>query len=104
MLSTQTSRTLTLDNGVEFADHKRIEEKSSTKIYFADPYASWQRGSNENANGRLRRWIPRSVDLSKLTPQKLRRIIERMNKQPRKCLEWKTPYEVHHNVSVAVIV
>lgn len=104
MLKAQPARTLTLDNGVEFADHKRIEEKSSTKVYFADPYASWQRGSNENANGRLRRWIHRSVDLSKLTSQKLRRIVERMNNQPRKCLGWKTPYEVHNNVSVAVIV
>lgn len=96
--------TLSLDNGVGFTDHKRIEEKGSTKIYFADPYASWQRGSNEDANSRLRRWIPRSVDLSKLTPQRLLRIIEGLNKQPRKCLEWKAPYEVHHNVSVAVIV
>lgn len=104
MLKNQPGRTLTLDNGVEFADHRRIEEKGSTKIYFADPYASWQRGSNENANGRLRRWVPRSTDLSKLTPQKLRRITERMNNQPRKCLEWRTPYEVHHNVRVAVIL
>lgn len=93
-----------LHNGVEFADHERIEKKSSTKVYFTDPYASWQRGSNENANGRLRRWIPRSSDLSTLTPQKLRRIIERMIRQPRKCLGWRTPYDLHYNVSVAVIV
>jgi len=104
MLKTQAGRTLTLDNGVEFADHKRIEKQSSTKVYFADPYASWQRGSSENADGRLRRWIPRPVDLSKLTLQKLRRIIEKMNNQPRKSLDWKTPYEVHHNLCVAVIV
>lgn len=104
MLKAQPGRTLTLDNGVEFADHKRIEKEASTKIYFADPYASWQRGSNENSNGRLRRWIPRSIDLSAFTSQKIRRIIERMNNQPRKCLGWKTPYEVHHNASVSVIV
>jgi len=90
--------------GVEFTDHKHIETRRSTRVYFADPYASWQRGSNENANDRLRRWIPRSVDLSKLTSQKLIRIIERMNNQPRTYLGWKTPYEVHNNVSVAVIV
>lgn len=104
MLANQPGRTLTLDNGVEFSDHQRIEAKTSTKIYFADPYASWQRGSNENTNGRLRRWIPRSTDLSVFGPQKIRRTVERMNNQPRKCLGWKTPYEVHHNVSVAVIV
>jgi transposase, IS30 family len=72
MLKAQTGRTLTLDNGVESADHKRIEE----------PYASWQRGSNENANGRLRHWIPRSADLRNLAAQKLLRIVERINEQP----------------------
>lgn len=104
MLGNQPRETLTLDNGVEFADHLRIEEQASTQIFFADPYASWQRGSNENTNGRVRRWVPRSTDISLLTSQKLRRIVERMNHQPRKCLGWKTPFEVHHNVSVAVIV
>jgi len=103
-LKAQRGQTLTLDNDVEFADHKRIEEKTSSKVYFADPYASWQLASDENSNGRLRRWIARSTDISAFTSQKLRRIIERMNNQPRKCLGWKTPYEVHHHVSVAVIV
>ena len=104
MLRDQPAYTLTVDNGVEFADHAGIETRAKTDVYFADPYASWQRGSNENANGRLRRFIPRSTDLSKLSSQKLRRIIERLNKQPRKCLGWRSPYEVYNNVSVALIV
>jgi len=104
MLRNQPKETLTLDNGVEFADHERIEKKAEATIFFADPYASWQRGSNENANGRLRRFVPRSMDLSQLSSQKLRRIVQKMNHQPRKCLGWKTPHEVYHNVSVAVIV
>ncbi len=104
MLRGQPAHTLTVDNGVEFADHAGIETRAKTDVYFADPYASWQRGSNENANGRLRRFIPRSTDLSKLSSQKLRRIIERLNKQPRKCLGWRSPYEVYNNVSVALIL
>ncbi len=104
MLRGQPAHTLTLDNGVEFASHQAIEKRSGATVYFADTYASWQRGSNENANGRLRRFIPRTTDLSKLSSQKLRRLVERLNMQPRKCLGWKTPYEVHFGVSVALIM
>lgn len=104
MLKRQPAYTLTLDNGVEFSDHKIIEKRARIKVYFADAYASWQRGSNENANGRLRRFIPRSTDLSQLSAQKLRRIVEQMNHQPRKCLGWLSPYEVYNSVSVALIV
>lgn len=104
MLKDQPRHTLTLDNGVEFADHKLIEDRTATEVYFADPYASWQRGSNENANGRLRRFIPRSTDLAKYSSQKLRRIVERLNHQPRKCLGWRSSYEVYYGVSVALMM
>ena len=104
MLRGHPAHTLTLDNGMEFSDHKRIECRAGVTVYFADPYASWQRGSNENTNGRLRRFIPRSTDLTKLSAQKLRRVIELMNNQPRKCLGWRTPHEVYNQVSVALIV
>lgn len=104
MLRNHPAHTLTLDNGVEFASHKDIEKRTGATVYFADAYASWQRGTNENTNGRLRRFIPRSTDLSKLSPQALRRIVEKLNMQPRKCLGWKTPYEVHYDVSVALIM
>lgn len=104
MLRGQQCHTLTVDNGVEFTGHSDIERRGNLSVYFAAPFASWQRGSNENANGRLRRFLPRKTDLSKLSSQKLRRILERMNMQPRKCLGWKTPYEVHYDMSVALIV
>ena len=104
MLRGHPAYTLTLDNGVEFADHQKIERRTGATVYFADPYASWQRASNENANGRLRRFVPRSTNLAKLSHQKLRRLVERLNMQPRKCLGWKTPYEVHFRVSVALIM
>jgi IS30 family transposase len=59
--------TLTLDNGKEFANHERIALKSSCDVYFADPYASWQRGTNENTNGLLRQYFPKGRDFSKMT-------------------------------------
>lgn len=104
MLKDQPCHSLTLDNGVEFSDYDKIETRADVPVFFAAPFASWQRGSNENANGRLRRYLPRKTDLSKVSPQKLRRILEQMNMQPRKCLGWKTPFEVHYDVSVALIV
>ena len=97
MLKDQPAQTLTLDNGVEFAKHRDIHTSAKVDVYFADNYASWQRGCNENTNGRLRRYIPRSTQASELTAQQLRRTVERMNNQPRKRLGWKTPFEVYNN-------
>ena len=62
-----------------------------------DFYASWQRGCNENTNGRLRRYIPRSTQASELSPQQLRRYVEKMNNQPRKRLGWTTPFVVFND-------
>ena len=97
MLKAQPAETLTLDNGVEFAKHRDIQKMANIDIYFADHYASWQRGCNENTNGRLRRYIPRSTQASELSPQQLRRYVEKMNSQPRKRLGWKTPFEVYND-------
>jgi len=95
--------TLTLDNGVEFHGHQEIAKKADIDVFFADPYASYQRGSNENGNGILRRFLPKKSDFSKVTAQQLRRIIEKINNRPMKVLGWKTPYEVHYGISVAFI-
>lgn len=103
MLREQKSHTLTLDNGTEFHGHCEIAKKATLDVFFAEPYSSWQRGSNENANGVLRRFLPKGSNLANLTPQRLRRIVEWMNHRPRKCLEWRTPFEVHYGVSVALI-
>jgi IS30 family transposase len=103
MLSSHGAKTLTVDNGREFYGHKSITEKTGVQVYFADPYASWQRGSNENANGLLRRYFPKGTDFRKVSAQALRRAVEKINFMPRKLLKWKSAYEVHYDVSVALI-
>ena len=103
MMSGQRVKSLTVDNGREFFSHKTITEKSGVKVYFADPYASWQRGSNEHANGLLRRYFPKGCDFSDVSAQQLRRAVEKINRMPRKLFGWKTAYEMHYGVSVALI-
>lgn len=95
--------TLTLDNGKEFAGHERIALKSGCDVYFADPYSSCQRGTNENTNGLLRQYFPKRSDFSKLTVAAVNRVVAQINLRPRKRLGWKTPYEVYAGVSVALM-
>ena len=95
--------TLTLDNGKEFAGHERIALKSGCDVYFADPYSSCQRGTNENTNGLLRQYFPKRSDFSKLTVTAVNRVVAQINLRPRKRLGWKTPYEVYAGVSVALM-
>ncbi|CAA0098004.1 Uncharacterised protein [BD1-7 clade bacterium] len=103
MLKQQVSRTLTVDNGREFYGHRDVAKQSNVKVYFADSYASWQRGSNENANGILRRYYPKGFDFTTINAQQLRRTVEKINLLPRKILGWKSAHEVHYGVSVALI-
>jgi IS30 family transposase len=94
ILPVQARRTITFDNGLEFSDHQRVTKTIGTKVYFAKPYASWQRGSNENLNGILRRYLPRTTDLDTLTPKELNKIVNHINNRPRKILNYQTPREV----------
>jgi len=87
-------KTLTFDNGKEFAEHVRIDQSLKSTTYFADPFASWQRGSNENFNGLLRQYIPKKRPLSSVTNKELRMIQAELNSRPRKRLGFKTPNEV----------
>jgi IS30 family transposase len=103
ILKGHRSHTLTLDNGVEFHGHCEIASKAKVEVFFAEPYSSWQRGSNENANGVFRRFAPKGSNFARLTPQQIRRIVEWMNNRPLKCLGWRTPFEVHYGVSVALV-
>ena len=89
-------KTLTVDNGKEFADHQAIDRALGIQTYFADPYCSWQRGSNENFNGLLRQYIPKKRRLETVTDEELTMIQNRINHRPRKRLGFKTPYEVFH--------
>lgn len=86
--------TLTVDNGKEFARFKEIENGAGLTIYFADPYAAWQRGTNENTNGLLRRYFPKGSDFRKVTEKILASAVKKLNHRPRKCLGYRTPHEV----------
>lgn len=95
LAATNTPRTLTLDNGVEFYHHHSVTEASGVAVYFADPYASYQRGGNENLNRQLRAYLPKRTDITGLTPNELTAIQDELNHKPRKRLDWHTPVEVY---------
>lgn len=87
-------RSVTNDRGQEFADHRRLSKKLGVKIFFCDPYSSYQRGTNENRIGILRQYIPKGSDISKLHGRTLQKIEFEINNRPMRCLDWRTPYEV----------
>ena len=87
-------KTMTVDNGKEFSDFKRIEKELCLTVYFADPYAPWQRGTNENTNGLLRRYFPKGIDFTTITHDIVAKVVEKLNNRPRKCLKYQTPHEV----------
>lgn len=86
--------TITLDNGKEFAKCPQLAGTLGLDIYHADPYAAWQRGANENANGLLRKYFPKGTDFRKVSAQDLARVVREINQRPRKCLDFQTPLEV----------
>lgn len=86
-------RSLTLDNGTEFALHDLIAKQLNTVVYFANPYSPWQRGLNENTNGLLRRFYPKGTDFSKISDRELLKTQDMLNNRPRKCLGYMTPNE-----------
>ena len=96
-------RTLTLDNGGEFAAHSRITEATGAQVYFAKPYCSWQRGTNENINGRIRRFWPKKFDMAVLSEEEISDNIFLLNATPRKVLGGLTPWEVFTGKRVALI-
>ncbi len=87
-------KTMTVDNGKEFSGFKQIEQKVGVKVYFADPYAAWQRGTNENTNGLLRRYFPKGIDFSRVSNYLVTKVVKKLNNRPRKCLDYRTPREV----------
>lgn len=87
-------RTLTLDQGSEFMSFRTIERNTKCKIFFCDPHSPWQRGSNENMNGRLRRYLPKDLKIDGINQDELDRIAATVNNTPRKCLGYHTPSEM----------
>ena len=86
--------TLTTDNGKEFAQHERIAKKLDADFFFAHPYASWERGANENMNGLIRQFFLKKMRFNSITAKDIAFAMHRLNHRPRKCLGFKTPHEV----------
>ena len=87
-------KTLTLDNGKEFAEHDPLAAEAALKIYFAKPYCSWQRGTNENTNGLIRQFFPKGTDLANIPQHRFRKVQQLLNNRPRKLLGYRTPNEI----------
>jgi len=92
-------KTLTVDNGKEFARFKELEDKTGLTVYFADPYSAWQRGTNENTNGLLRQYFPKGTDFREFTEEDLAFAVKKLNHRPRKCLNYRSPQEVFSKAS-----
>tara|TARA_B100001146_G_C16117624_1_gene406498 strand:+ start:62 stop:1069 length:1008 start_codon:yes stop_codon:yes gene_type:complete len=86
--------TITADNGKEFAYHKQLTQALGCDVFFADPYCSWQRGLNENTNGLLRQYWPKSTDFKKVSDIEVKEVLVRLNSRPRKKLTFKTPADL----------
>ncbi|QRV22404.1 IS30 family transposase [Marinomonas foliarum] len=93
--------TITADNGREFAHHAEIAEALETKVYFAHPYSSWERGANENSNGLLRQYIRKGTDLRNIEDDTIHWAMTRINYRPRKCLGFKQPAVVFKEMCLA---
>jgi len=94
--------TITSDNGREFAGHEEIANKLKADFYFAHPYSSWERGTNENTNGLIRQYFPKNRDFTTITQQEIDTAMERLNSRPRKRLGYQTPNQVFFKSGVAL--
>ena len=86
-------KSITFDNDTAFAQHGLLQSMRAMATWFCDAYASWQKGGVENANGRLRRWLPRHIDIDRLSDAEIQDIVITANLTPRKCLGFKTPFQ-----------
>ena len=87
-------KTITADNGSEFAKWQEIENELKTNVYFADPYCAWQKGTNENLNGLLREFYPKGRNLARVTAKTLAQNVAKINNRPKKVLNYKTPADL----------
>ena len=95
--------TITFDNGLEFADHATIAEGLGADIYFAHPYASWERGINENTNGLIRQYFPKGTDFNQVTDEQVQWVMNRLNNRPRKTRGCKSPNELFMGQRVVLL-
>jgi len=90
-------KTMTYDNGTEMSQHKLLSEQTGMDIYFAHPYSSWERGTNENTNGLIRRFYPKKTNFNKVSKTDLTQLQNRLNNRPRKVLGYYTPKEIYYS-------
>ena len=95
-------KSISLDNGSEFSEFKALEAELHTLVYFAEPHKPWQRGTNENTNGLLRFFFPKGCDFHAVSQDFVDSVVDLINSRPRKCLGWRSPAEVFHNLGVAL--
>ncbi len=93
-LPTRLRKTLTLDNGKEFAEHEQLAATTSLRVYFAKPYCAWQRGTNENTNGLVRQFFPKGSDMVHVPAKQFEKVQHLLNNRPRKRLGYRTPLEI----------
>ena len=86
--------TITSDNGHEFAEHQAIAKKLEAQFYFTHPYSAWEKAINENTNGLIRQYLPKSANLKEVSDETIHQIENKLNNRPRKSLHWKTPLQV----------
>lgn len=91
-------KSICFDNGTEFAAHHRLRKPLGIETFFCDPHSPWQKGGVENTIGRLRRALPRKTNLNDISPHQLRKLVDRLNNTPRKCLDFQTPAEAFSNL------
>lgn len=100
-------RSITPDRGKEFAKHRLVSEALGVEFYFQfyfpDPHQPWQRGTNENTNGLLREYFPKQQDINQWNDDDIQSVVDKLNLRPRKCLGWKTPYEVYFKKSLYLV-
>lgn len=103
LLRGEPVRSITNDNGPEFARHKKTARILETQVYFSHAYRSWERGTNENTNGLLRQYFPRKKDIGMPLPKEIKGVENLLNNRPRKCLGFQTPMEVHQRLKRQVL-
>ena len=96
--------TITYDNGREFSDHEHMARELTADIYFAHPYSSWERGTNENTNGLIRQFFPKRMSLLQVNRKALQSTMDKLNHRPRKSLNYRTPHEVFCNSNSTLTV
>jgi len=92
-LPKQFKKSLTYDRGLEMSEYKLFTDNTKIKVFFADPYSPWQRGTNENTNGLIRQYFPKGTDFSRIPIKEIREVERRLNGRPRKVFKFYTPYE-----------